>query len=53
MTNIYLNDEITLKLLKLAEEENIMLKLAGKKPTSSKSTIASRIIYAYFKETKK
>ena len=53
MTNIYLNDKITLKLLKLAEEENKVLIAAGKNPSISKSTIASRIIYAYFEEGKK
>jgi len=53
MTNIYLNDEITLKLLKLAEEENNMLIRSGKKPTSSKGIIVSRIVHAYFEEAKK
>ena len=50
MVNIYLRDDIELKLLEMAKTENKVLIDTGKKPNISKSTIIQRIVYTYFEE---
>ena len=52
MTNVYIRDEIELKILEIAKAENKILIAADKKPDISKSAIIQRIVYAYFEGEK-
>ena len=50
MVNVYIRDEIELKILEIAKAENKILIDANKKPDISKSAIIQRIVYEYFGE---
>ena len=52
MVNVYLNDEIELELLLMAEIENKELLKQDKKPVITKARIATRIIEKWYKERK-